>query len=68
MVYTVWYREHSAGEVKSIDVIAKSKFEAWDKAVYEELDTMPYVAWVVSVTYQNGNYKQFANACESKPY
>lgn len=67
MVYTVEYREHDAGQVKRIDVVAKSKAEAYDKAVYELIKPIPYSAWVVSVTYQNGNYRKF-NTCEGCGY
>ena len=56
---------------KGIDVLAKNKYEAWDKAFFEEIPkvegTTPYSAWVDSVTYQNGNVK-FFNTCEGLPY
>lgn len=56
---------------ESIDVIASSKAEAYDVAVYEAIPKqygeLPYSAWVESVTYNNGNYKRF-NTFEGKPY
>lgn len=56
---------------KGIDVLANNKYEAWDKAFFEEIPkvegTTPYSAWVDSVTYQNGNVK-FFNTCEGLPY
>lgn len=70
-VYTVHYRMHQSGEAKMVDVLAKNKAEAYDKAVYEaivkEQGGLPYSAWVTSVTYQNGNYRRF-NTCEGNAY
>lgn len=66
MVFTVEYRQHGE-EVKSVCVVARSKAEAYDKAVYEIIKPIPYSAWVMSVTYQNGNYKLF-NTFEGNPY
>lgn len=67
MVYTVRYNPG----YKMVDVIAKSKAEAYDKAVYELIPAiegeLPYSAWVASVTYQNGNYREF-NTFEGNPY
>lgn len=69
--YYVKYKTHSAGEVKGIGVLANSKVEAYDKAVYEEIPKVegatPYSAWVSSVTYNNGNYRTF-NTFEGKAY
>ena len=67
MVYGVEYKMHRADDVRRMDVIAGSKAEAYDKAVYDVLIELPYSAWVASVTYQNGNYKRF-NTHEGKPY
>lgn len=68
MVYRV---EYNLMGRKAVDVIAKSKYEAWDKAVYEVIPKiegeLPYSAWVASVTYQNGNYRTF-NTFEGNPY
>ena len=56
---------------KGVDVVASSKAVAYDKAVYETIlkneGELPYSAWVASVTYNNGNHKQF-NTHEGKPY
>lgn len=71
-VYTVEYNLRGAwDETKSINIIASNKIEAYDLAFYEAIPakegTMPYSAWVYSVTYQNGNYKRF-NTFEGNPY
>lgn len=65
--YTVEYREHSAGEVMQVTVQAKNKTDAYDRALYEVLDDLPYAAWVASVTYNNGKTRRF-NTFEGKPY
>lgn len=70
--YYVEYRMHSADEVHGVDLLAKNKADAYDKAVYEiipekEDGYFPYSAWVVSVTYQNGNRRRF-NTNEGMPY
>jgi len=63
--YYVQYTMHRNGEAKGIQSPADSKAEAYDKAVYELIPqkegTLPYSAWVSSVTYNNGNYKTFNN-------
>ena len=68
--YTVEYRI-AGNEVKSISFLAKNKFDAYDKAVYELIPQKegetPYSAWVSSVTYQNGNCRYF-NTFEGNPY
>ena len=69
--YTVEYKMHSSDKVHQISFLAHDKFDAWDKAVYEEIPKAtggyPYSAWVYSVTYQNGNERRF-NTHEGKPY
>lgn len=69
--YTVHYRMWEFGDEKSISFLAKNKVDAYDRAVYEEIPkvegTLPYSAWVYSVTYANGNYKIF-NTLDGKPY
>lgn len=64
--YSVEYKLHSADEVKRICVVAGSKQEAYDVAVYDELGGAVYSAWVASVTYGNGNWHEF-NTFEGKP-
>ena len=71
-VYHIEYRlDGSWSEIKSVDVIASNKAEAYDLATYEAIPAkegrIPYSAWVASVTYQNGNYKRF-NTFEGNPY
>ena len=50
-------------EVKGISVAAKSKRDAYWKATYEQIPyiekSQPFAVWVHSVTYNNGNYKEF---------
>lgn len=70
--YYVKYRMHQFGEVKGVDFLARTKSDAYDKAVYEIIPTqndgrMPYSAWVYSVTYNNGNHRVF-DTDESRPY
>ena len=69
--YCINYKTHNADEVKSIQVLAENKEDAYDKAVYELIpqkeDELPYSAWVHSVVYKNGSSKMF-NTFEGKPY
>lgn len=50
-------------DVKGVCVAAKNKADAYDRAVFEEIPQtygeLPYSAWVASVTYQNGNSREF---------
>lgn len=68
--YYVEYRINGE-DVKGISVPARNKYEAYDKAVYELIPKkegeLPYSAWVVSVTYNNGNYRTF-NTFEGNPF
>lgn len=67
--YWVEYRL-CGSEAKGLQVIANTKADAYDIAVYDLIPQlegeMPYSAWVTSVTYNNGNYRQF-NTFEGKP-
>lgn len=70
--YYVKYRMYRSDEVKGIGFLAKSKKDAYDKAVYELIPAQhdgqyPYSAWVHSVTYNNGNHHEF-NTFEGMPY
>ena len=69
--YAVYYKMHSESEPKLIDLLARSRLDAYDKAVFEVIPAreggLPYSAWVASVTHNNGNCKQF-NTFEGKPY
>lgn len=60
VVYIMAYYEVAD---KSVDVVARNKEEAYDKAVYEVIPKkegrIPYAAYVSSVTYNNGNHKTF---------
>lgn len=48
---------------QGIDVLARNKEEAYDKAVYEVIPQKygrcPFGAYVASVTYNNGNHRDF---------
>ncbi len=69
--YYIHYKLSQYGEVHGIDILAKTKADAYDKAVYEAIPQKdgcsPYSAWVSSVTYSNGNCKRF-NTFEGNPY
>lgn len=69
--YCINYKTHNTNEVKSIQVLAENKEDAYDRAVYEIIPQieceLPYSAWVDSVVYKNGNRKMF-NTFEGKPY
>lgn len=68
--YWVCYRVYGEAE-KGMQVIATSKADAYDKAFFDLIPakegTMPYSAWVSSVTYNNGNYRVF-NTSEGNAY
>ena len=69
--YGVRYKMHRADRTHLIDVVAGSKAEAYDIAVFEVIKakegSCPYSAWVSSVTYNNGNCRYF-NTFEGNPY
>ena len=69
--YYVHYKMHECDTVKGIDLLAKDKADAYDKATYEAIPakegTIPFSAWVHSVTYNNGNVHYF-NTCEGLGY
>lgn len=70
-VYHVCYRM-IGGDVRWVDVLADSKAEAYEWAVYELIPQIedgeaPYSAWVTSVTYNNGRVRNF-NTFEGNPY
>ena len=69
-MYYVEYRMHSADDYHGIQVCAGSKWDAYLTATYDAIPAKegepPYSAWVVSVTYQNGNRREFYTH-EGKP-
>lgn len=69
--YWVKYRLYGCGEEKGIDVLATSKADAYDKAVFEAIPEregeIPYSAWVDNVTYNNGK-QRFFNTSEGNAY
>ena len=69
--YFVEYKMYNADRIHGIQSPAENKIDAYEKAVYtlipEKEGGIPYSAWVHSVTYNNGNYREF-NTFEGKPY
>lgn len=69
--YWVKYRLYQFSEELGIDVLAKNKYEAYDKATYEVIPKKhgmcPYSSWVDNVTYNNGKQK-FFNTSEGNAY
>lgn len=69
--YHIKYKMFDFSETCEIDSMAENRLDAYDTAVYvlipEKEGAMPYSAWVHSVTYNNGNYREF-NTFEGKPY
>lgn len=70
--YYVYYVMHPYENRLGIMVPAKNKVDAYDKAVFKLIPqkhdgSLPYSAWVHSVTYNNGNYHEF-NTCDGLPY
>lgn len=70
--YNICYRMHKLSQgCRKVDVLAKNRFDAYEKAVYDVIPQIegeaPYSAWVNSVTYNNGNHKEF-DSYEGKPY
>lgn len=69
--YCINYKMHQHDEEHLICEPARNKAEAYDRAVYEAIPkkegSMPYSAWVTSVTYRNGKCIRF-NTHEGKPY
>ena len=59
-------------EVKGVMVPAHNKEEAYDIATFELIPQIegrvPYSSWVHSVTYNNGNYHEFACTCDGLAY
>ena len=72
MTFHINYRMNEAGRVRFIDVPAKSKKDAYDRAKNElipaaENGANAFSVWVVSCTYSNGNYRRF-DTTERKPF
>jgi len=69
--YFVEYKMYNADRIHGIQSPAENKIDAYEKAVYtlipEKEGGIPYSAWVHSVTYNNGNYREF-NTFEGNPY
>lgn len=71
-VYRVDYNLFLADHDRTVYVVASNKVKAYEVAFYEAIPAEndgchAYAAWVVSVTYQNGNYRTF-NTFSGKPY
>ena len=69
--YAVRYKMYSADEEKVVSLLAKNKFDAYDRATYELIPKVegqvPYSSWVNSVTYNNGKVHYF-NTIEGLAY
>ena len=69
--YFVEYKMYSADRIHGIQSPAGNKIDAYEKAVYtlipEKEGCIPYSAWVSSVTYKNGRYREF-RTFEGNPY
>lgn len=67
MTYLVRYMMYDRDEVRWVCLAARNKNDAYDKAVYEVIPkkehSLPYAAWVHSVTYSNGNERKFNTCC-----
>lgn len=68
-----YVRYNLYGQTKEgVCVGAKNKYEAYDKAVFSVIPMVegahPFSAWVSSVTYNNGNYREFPRAFEGNPF
>lgn len=65
--YTVHYLMTRFGDERSISFLAYNKYDAYDKATFELIPekegSLAYATWVASVTYANGNYKEFNTFC-----
>ena len=63
MTYNVEYRMFAHDQVKSVDVIARNKEQAYQVATFEVIpekeEMTPYSAWINSVTYKNGKTRFF---------
>lgn len=58
--YKIVYTETwSIGEVKEMLVEAKNKYEAYDKAVYEIMESLPFGAYVDGYYTKSGKYHGF---------
>lgn len=69
--YDVEYMLYACDKVKTIEVEAKNKVDAYSKAVYKLIPDkhgeLPYSAWVRSVVHNNGNFTIF-NTFSGKPF
>lgn len=63
MYYTVEYIMSEYGNTQTVVVTARNRIEAYDEALYNYIrgieGTLPYAAWVASVTYTNGSRRNF---------
>lgn len=70
-VYDVEYIMFRCDTPRVAYVVAGSKEEAYDVAVYEHIPkvehSLPYAAWVSACTYANGNYRRFENSFCGNP-
>lgn len=69
--YTVAYTMFFGDTERHINLLAKNKVDAYDKAAYEAIphveESQPYAVWVYSVTHSNGREQRF-NTFEGKRF
>ena len=69
--YTVAYTLYFGDVERRVNLLAKNKFDAYDKAAYEAIPagegSAPYAVWVHSVTHNNGREQVF-NTFEGKRF
>lgn len=69
--YIVEYRLHKNDSIHQIQIYAKNKYDAYDRAFYDwipyEYKTVPYSAWVVSYETKAGKIYNF-NSFEGNPF
>ena len=69
--YFVEYKMYNADRIHGIQTPAENKIDAYEKAVYDLIPKkeggIQSSAWVSSVTYSNGRYREF-RTFEGNPY
>ena len=69
--YTIAYTMFFGDTERHINLLARNKADAYDKAAYEAIphveESHPYAVWVYSVTYSNGREQRF-NTHEGKRF
>lgn len=70
-LYKVMYKMHNADNEHEVEIYAKNKYDAYDRAVYDwipqEEKSIPYSAWVSSYKTAKGKIHEFSSF-EGNPY